>query len=185
MAINKTFTKRILMLCLVIITCISTALKCKKDDWIYEGLPGLEGKKVFADIIPNKALYKVGDTLSVEVSIKPSDLSLDNFDKLEEGGVTSYILYDKNNNSTSDLGTYFPLNDTSYFSTDKSVFTMASRIKITKKGSFTLAGIGGSNESGHISVSVFSGQRIPRGYLGLIPIIFNINNKGYLNIEVE
>lgn len=184
MVINKTFAKRIFMLSLVLITCISTALKCQKEDWQMERLPGLEGKKVFADLVPNKTTYKVEDTLTVVINIKPNDLNLENFNKFDFASITGYYLFD-NNNLSLDLEAKNSINDTLYFSVDKSILTYKWRCKLIKKGSFILGSSTNYINNSIFDFSVLSGQRIPRSYTGRIPIIFNINNKGYLDIEVE
>ncbi|MCI0922777.1 hypothetical protein [Sphingobacterium rhinopitheci] len=193
MVINKNFAKRILMLCLVVITFISTALKCQKEDWQYETLPGLENKKIFADIIPNKTIYNVGDTIRFQIDLKPNDLNLVDFDKFEYAFISDYLFYDKKQmfNVVQEAGQR--LLETKNLTPDKSIYKMQVQIKLNKKGSFRIMTNHYSNpdklnddtQFSLLGFYILSGKRVPRGYTGTIPIIFNINKKGYLDIEVE
>jgi len=185
----KLNSKRISLFASIIIMCVSTAMHCRKADYIYRPLEGLEGKKVWLELKPQQAVYKVGDTVLFEIQVKAADLGLQDFRLLDYISVSLFDLFDKNNDLKLDYDACKRGLVIANLSSDKLTYTQNDSIILQKAGKFRISRpiytYLKQPTKGLLSITIFSGKRVPRGYIGQVPIYFKESQQPYIDIEVQ
>jgi len=179
--------KRLILYSSIVVLCICTAVKCKKDDYVYYHLEGLAGRKVNITLNPDNPLYHVGDVITIEGTIKPEDLGMVDFDMLESPAIWGFLFYDQNNIPNIDYQSFSEESFSEDFDESKSAYIFWYTFQLKKKGKFRIMNNPSFSSRGIYSlvyISVLSGKRKPRGYEGYVPLVFTNNNMTYIDIEV-
>ncbi|MBE8715341.1 hypothetical protein [Sphingobacterium hungaricum] len=186
MGVNIAFRRFILLASFVALS-VCTAMQCKKDDYIYYDLEGLEGKKIEIGLTPASSSYKVGELITIEGKITPQDIGLSDFQKLEEPTLASFYFYDQNNIPNIDYEAFKLVSSETRFNDDRTTYSIKITYEIKNKGLYKVMNdpsFSSHNLYSVVYVTVLSGQRKPRGYRGYLPLVFTNNNKTFMEIEV-
>lgn len=194
---TRSMSQRFGILLLIGILCLCTAMRCKKDNYIFEELQGLEDARVFVTLDPEKTVYAVGDIISISGVITPGDLEMSDFSSLAYFDLPSdYHLYHEDGEEVAHGAFSLPLGEqyrNEGFDTDKSKYTFKASFKLEKSGKYRLQkgkkALANRNDGtvfySTLNVTVYSGVRKPKGYRTDIPMYFTNNDKTYFAINVE
>ncbi len=182
----------------IVVLSICTAMQCKKDDYVYENVDRIEGAKVFVTLLPKKASYKVGDTITMQGTFLAKDFGMKDFSMIENNPwvkdflfftVASHtILYDVNS----------IIQDDNYrnesFSSNRLSYSFKRSYRLERAGSFHINhGVentwNNKDAQGNIiystlNIRILSGKRKPRGYRTDAIMYFTNNDKTFIEIEV-
>ncbi|MBP3944552.1 hypothetical protein J5U18_13515 [Sphingobacteriaceae bacterium WQ 2009] len=163
-------------------------MRCKKADYVYHDLEGLEGKKVDISLIPKSLSYKVGELIKIEGTITPQDIGLVDFENFEEPIIADFYFYDKNNFPNIAYEAFSLVSTEKELNSDRTVYMIKYTYSIKKKGSYKIMNdttFSSRNIYSLVFIRILSGKRKPRGYEGYVPLVFTNNNKTFIEIEVQ
>ncbi|GHE37140.1 hypothetical protein [Sphingobacterium griseoflavum] len=162
-------------------------MRCKKDDYVYYDLQGLEGKKIDISLTPTNLSYKVGELISITGTMLPQDIGLDDFKSLEDPSLSDFRFYDQNNLPNIDYDAFGLVGVKTGFNSDKTAYNIKYTYVIKKSGLYKIMNdpsFSSQNIYSLIYISVLTGKRKPKGYRGYVPLIFTNNDKTFIDIEV-
>lgn len=190
--------KRLVLYSSVVVLSICTAVKCKKDDFVYDYLDRIEGSKVWVSLLPEKANYKVGDIITIEGSFFAKDFQLENFSVIEnDPWVKDFEFYDVTTHKIQS-NSYSIVQDSNLrietFSPDRSSYRFKRSYRLERAGRFHIdhgvenawnnTDAQGNRIYSTLSITILSGKRKPRGYRTDAIMYFTNNDKTFIEIEV-
>lgn len=193
----KSIYRKCAAVSLICILCICTAMRCKKDDYIFHELKGLENSSVQVVVEHVKQKYTIGDIITIKCEVRPSTLNMKDFSQLAYFDMANdYHLYEVNGETIAHGAFSFPLGDeyqSEGFNEEKSKYSFLTTLKLEKAGKYRLQKskkfLAGRTDGeiffSTLNITVYSGIRKPRGYTGAVPMYFINNAKTYMDIHVE